>query len=251
MKHALILRRGGSSAGLASLRNLSLLLGAVLSFAFLPAPIVSAAAVYDATAAFVEPSSGALANPNGVWSYGHTQTKTGGVTLFTTAQYFTQSNAFGFSITGATGNPAHVPNILKAKQNIAGAAIGQLAMHSGLDPNEFAALVFTTPTAGLYNLGITWGAGNSGAVSVYAFRSGSLTALVDITGTTVGGFLPTTTLSLAAGETVQLRIGRAGGISSDQTPVTMTLTAVPEPTSIAILGAGACGLLGFIRRRRK
>ncbi|MFO0012336.1 MAG: PEP-CTERM sorting domain-containing protein [Planctomycetota bacterium] len=33
--------------------------------------------------------------------------------------------------------------------------------------------------------------------------------------------------------------------------VKYTFAAVPEPTSIAILGAGACGLVGFIRRRRK
>ena len=98
---------------------------------------------------------------------------------------------------------------------------------------------------------MTWGVGNTGKVDVVVLRNG--TALNSEIDTASAGSYNNNTLSLTAGETIDLRIGRGtDGHGADQTQVSMIVTtAVPEPSSLACVSGLVAGLSVLSRRRRQ
>lgn len=197
--------------------------------------------IFDARTDFVPglPVSGV----NGVWSYGYLG-GTNGFTLF--EGYTSNSNGYGW---WRIPNELGTPGIYRytASGITPGVNAGDLVLHPGskLD-DEFAVLRFTTPTDGLYDLSLAWRAGDGGVVDVRVFRN-SVELFNDL-GDNDGGSFSSSAVLLAASETIDLRIGRYGDFYNDSTPVEMTITAVPEPSAVSLLGGGFTSLI--FRRRR-
>ena len=240
------------------MKKSTLLAGLLLSLGMLGT--AAAGFVYNASTDFTTANLGGTAgngtNPNGVWSYGYSGSATGAMTNYASTQYFISSDAFGFRI-----NPADTtPNVLKFTKNWPGSGTpifvaGDFAMHSGANSNDnFSILRFTAQYTGLHNLAVTWGVGNTGRVDVVVLRNGT-TVLTPPTSmdTASAGSYNNNTLSLTAGETIDLRIGRGtDGHGADQTQVSMIVTtAVPEPSSLACVSGLVAGLSVLSRRRRQ
>jgi hypothetical protein len=237
-----------------------LLLGALVALAFAGNSFASFI-VYDAKTDFTTANvSDAV---NAPWSYGYSNVSVGGtMTNFTAGNYFNDANGFGLSLNPA---PNYTPGVFKTNRNnwpYSGAPSGMFAMHSGQsDASQYSVLRFTAQTAGLYNLDVKWFAGDSnplgnpnpsaGRVSIFVNQNG--TTLQSAINTLTGGtYVSPGTISLNAGEFLELRVGRGNdGYTYDTTPVEMTVTAVPEPSTLACVGGLVAGLSVLSRRRRQ
>lgn len=207
---------------------------------------------HDADAAFTLPNlNSGNANPNGVWHYGYGSTKTNAsFTAFTAANWIpsADTNLYGFRV-----QANYTPGIFRAKQNVFGLLKDQFAMHSGQNPDEFSVLRFVAPTSGLYQMELKWFQGDTGFVSVDVNTS-TTNGLVSIASTnSYGDFgvAPIQQVNLTQGEFIELRIGRAGPLNNDSTPVSFKVTAVPEPSSLACVSGLVAGLSVLSRRRRQ
>jgi hypothetical protein len=210
--------------------------------------------VYDAKTAFTTGNVSVAFNPP--WSYGYSNVSAGAMTAFTTTNYYNDAKAFGFRVASD-----YTPGVFKTNQAnfpYAGAAVGTFAMHSGgTIATEFAVLRFTAQTAGLYNLNVKWFAGDSlpdqsrGRVSVFVNQNNA-TLASDIDTLVNGSYASVGSISLNAGDYFELRVGRGSDdYSYDTTPVEMTVTAVPEPGSLAVVSGLVAGLSVLSRRRRQ
>lgn len=188
-------------------------------------------------------------NPNGVWSYGYSASGNGAVTLFSGGNYFNDANAFGFRIN--VGD--YTPGVWKTNTPnwpYAGATAGMLALHPGSTAaTQFAVLRFTALTANTYTMDTKWFTGDKGDVDVYVTKNSS-TILFATKVFGDGGYGPSP-FTLAAGETLELRIGNSGNYQFDTTPVEFSVSAVPEPTSLACIGGLVAGIGALSRRRRQ
>ncbi len=95
-------------------------------------------------------------------------------------------------------------------------------------------------------------AGDSGSMSGSVVLDGNLTSpLKFFSSTTDTSTFSFGSLTLTKGETLDLAVGNNGNYSFGTTPVTMTITtAVPEPTSVALILAGVATIGLALRRRR-
>ncbi|MFO0527705.1 MAG: PEP-CTERM sorting domain-containing protein, partial [Planctomycetota bacterium] len=121
------------------------------------------------------------------------------------------------------------------------------------NPDEFSVLRFVAPTSGLYQMELKWFQGDTGFVSVDVNTS-TTNGLVSIASTnSYGDFgvAPIQQVNLTQGEFIELRIGRAGPLNNDSTPVSFKVTAVPEPSSLACVSGLVAGLSVLSRRRRQ
>lgn len=128
-----------------------------------------------------------------------------------------------------------------------GVQTGQLSLHPGPD-GEDALLRWTAPSdvSGLCSIEGQFLPGDSGIMQVAIFENGNWASPL-WTGTDSGTF--NLSEPLTAGDTIDF--GVYGGFSSGNTPLEATITVpVPEPSTLALLGAGAVGLLGYAWRRR-
>lgn len=224
-----------------------------------------AVTVHDATADF-----SAVSNANGVWSYGYETSLGGSFTLYTHAEPSLDPGVTG-SADGWNAGAGLLPWVAKAGPSgwdcctssgtTAHAAAGTLTLHPG-PMTEYSVVRFTAPTAGSYAIAASfWGQDdgtNSGGQ-----RPGTTTdvhvrlASGDLFTGAVNGFGPSTTtsgggtVSLAAGETVDfvVGVGANGNYYNDSTGLAATVTAVPEPETVAMMLAGL-GALAFVARRR-
>ncbi|MFN9538880.1 MAG: PEP-CTERM sorting domain-containing protein [Planctomycetota bacterium] len=213
---------------------------------------------YDANAQF----DGTPDGTNGFWQYGYSNLSvSNSITNFTAANQFNDGNAFGLSLNPP---PNYTPGIFKTKRDnwpYNGATNGMFAMHSGqTDATQYSVLRFTAQTAGLYNLDVKWFAGDSrplnaptpvnGRVDVFVNQNSS--SLASAVNTLSDGSFNASGISLNAGDYFELRVGRGNeGYTYDTTPVEMTVTSVPEPSTLACVSGLVAGLSVLSRRRRQ
>jgi hypothetical protein len=230
-------------------------------FAFRPAAVVlvlfmniaaacpsSRADVYDATADFVSNLGGTPVNPFSVWTYASTTTLGGAVAAHTFQGAYAPNQRYWSKYAGGN-NPAIWMNQSGSTQG--GIPDGWLAMHPG-DGGERSVLRFTTPSSGSYEVNLTYGAGNIGAVDLHLLlNSNSATPLFASLGTGIGGAWTNPALNLIAGDTIDLIVGDYDGYASDNTDVSLVLTsAIPEPTACGSLGLLAVALIGWRKQRK-
>ncbi len=196
-------------------------------------------------------------NPNGVWSYGQISAlggsftaanvagtgSVGGATLdswsFSTTTFPVISKLISGSLIGYNGGDGLI-------------SIGEVTMHPG-PSNELAAIRYTAPSSGLFDLSGYFGAGDgigngaSGKVDTYVYKNS--TQLWSVLNTPSTHTFSLSAVSLAAGDTIDLIVGfGSDNYIYDSTPVNLTVTPVPEPATIAGLGLA---LAAFAKRRRK
>ncbi|HEY3243212.1 MAG TPA: hypothetical protein VGM03_07660 [Phycisphaerae bacterium] len=192
------------------------------------------ASVYDVVADF-----SATNNPTGTWSYGSTASL-GGFDLYTAV------------IPGSDGaspvwlrNPAELfvgPLVWKNLGAPAyGVPTGKVSLHPG--PTDFSGVRWTSPESGLATVTGAFGAGDIGLVSVWILQDSSI--IFQTSGAASTEAFALTTL-VAPGTTVDFVVGNFDGIFADNTPLSATISVVPEPSCI-----GAAALLSLMAFRRR
>jgi len=214
-----------------------------------------AALAYDAAAEFSTNS-----NPNGVWSYGWSTTLGSAFNLDTS----NTAAAFGLNGLGGwlanqppTGGPTVLRNttanpILLAPFTTYQA--GQLALN--MNGSQYAVLRWTAPSAGQFSLAATFSglstAPGGDSADVHIQRNG--VSIFD--STVIGSPSPTSfsgTLTLALGDHIDFAVGFGpnGNDHEDTTGLTATIVAVPEPSTLGLVGVALGCLLSFRFLERK
>lgn len=217
-----------------------------LAILLMPLTGLSASAgvmTWDAVSQF-----GYNSNPSDPWSYGlEPQTLTGpdAPTPEPNAAEFsllsTPLNSNGFvGWTTASSYPVVAVNTSNATAY--GVAPGQLAIQP--DNNEDAGVVrWTSPINGLVNIDGQFYPGDKGIMDVAVLVDGHET----FSASDSGAF--DQTVFVNAGDTVDFAVTEGpDGYNYGNTPLSATISAVPEPSSAVIALSGGAGLL--IRRRR-
>lgn len=205
-------------------------------------------------------------NPNGVWTYGWQLDSALGaaaINVFDANGNFSGGhadfNAWSSSSLGV------VPYVGKQQSNVdSGDESGtlfnanQVAMHAGNSGANVAAAVirFTAPTAGNYRIdeAIFEYRSNIPGNSVYVFNSGTK-IFEDTTGPRgTQNSMAAQILQLSTGDYLDFIVGsRNGAINSTTTQlnaIVTQVTAVPEPSSVALVLISAGGV-SFVRFRRR
>ena len=111
--------------------------------------------------------------------------------------------------------------------------------------------MFTAPTAGKYMLSFSAAVAdvNPSGVVFEAFSPFAVTPIATLTSSNPSFAHAAYPLTFAAGDTVGFAVNYDGVYYNDSTAINVTLTAVPEPASWALMIAGF-GLVGVAARRR-
>lgn len=181
-------------------------------------------------------------NPNGVWTYGYTTTLGGAFNAFTTTMDFGNGITTWYT-PGLSGD--YTPGIYsnQSGQSHNNVANGEVALHSG-PSGEYGVARFTSPTGNLFSITGSFGAGDHGTVDLFILKNGA--TLYSVSGATATESFNLNE-ALVAGDTLDFVVGYAGAYQFDSTPLSATISAVPEPASMAALSLGALALL----RKRK
>lgn len=186
-------------------------------------------------------------NPSGVWSYGYSPNFSS-ISLFTT-QFALAPAVEGWRRTSPS-EPWIAKNTTASLVTFGTASIkaGQLTLHPSNDGSR-SLIRFTAPTAGLYSFSAAFEQRNTlaSSVDVHVVHNSSpiwsgLSSTFNVPVSTSG------TVTLAAGDTLTVAVGPDGSYVNDWTGVAFGVTAVPEPATMAALGAG---LFGLIARRKR
>lgn len=205
-------------------------------------------------------------NPNGVWTYGwqlESALGAAAINVFDTNSNFSGAHAdFNFWSSSAL---SVVPFAGKQQSNVdSGDQSGtlykanQVAMHAGNSGADVAAAVirFTAPTAGNYRIdeAIFEYRSNIPGNSVYVFNNGTK-IFEDTTGVRgTQNLMASQILQLSSGGYIDFIVGSRNGATNSTTTqlnaVITQVTAVPEPSSVALVLVSAVGV-GFVRFRRR
>jgi len=243
---------------------------AALAISLAIAAPTQAAVVYDAVGDFYSTSAEAATS---VWSYGWNRNNEGFVAF--NSQIFNKSGdicADGLSCWYQNDNviysvPMVAKNVTSDQHTLAYAdtvvhPADVLNLHPGvtLDGSNLdvdAIVRFTAATSSTYKFSGFFKTLDNNPSGVSILAGGDV---VDLTGAGKADVTALTTgapvyfddsVYLAAGQTLDFRVNRAGAIWNDSTGLSLQITAVPEPASWAlmIVGFGAAGALLRSRRR--
>ncbi|MEA5533810.1 PEP-CTERM sorting domain-containing protein [Crocosphaera sp. XPORK-15E] len=219
------------------------------------------AATFDAATDF-----SATNNPNGVWSYGDSNTLGSVFNLYTNKYTDVTGLDVWFGSDAATPtNPAIVQNpTASTVTNICCQLLpGQLSLHPG-PQGQYSIVRWTAPHSGLFSLATTFsGTDFVGPTSTDVHVLSNGTSLFN---DFVNGFGSpsaknfSTTLSIAVGDTIDFAVGfgNNGNFFSDNTGLSAILTTIsasepstiPEPSSIlGILSLGVLGIGAALKRK--
>lgn len=188
-------------------------------------------------------------NPNGAWSYGEVADLT---LAFTPLAWNAPTDSYGV---GAVGNAFVYKNTGAFDYGI---NMGQVSLESDW---QNAAVQWTAPAAGSYSFSIIVGgsttSGPGGYGNNFATHGGVVAngvsqtedSFVSAAGSNIKTW--TFTTALAAGATVQTFVLNPNFANGGNTQVQMSVTAVPEPASVAMLGLGLGAVLLAAKRRRR
>jgi hypothetical protein len=195
---------------------------------------VAAQTVWDPTAQF----STTNGNPNGVWTYGWMDNGFGTFTPYTTHG---TNNWYGW---GGDQTPAVW---LNTGSSAYGVPAGYLSLHPG-NGNEPSILRWTAPTgySGTTTLSGQFLAGDGGTMQIAIFKNAKTEANTLWTATDAGAF--NFNVNIVGGDTLNFAV--FGGYYYGNTPLQMTITGVPEPTTLAMLGLGGALLAAWLFPRR-
>ena len=219
-----------------------------------------AAQTYDAAAAFGNSITAtgttvtASSNPNGVWSYRYAESLTDASTTASMAAFVSTQNVniegwqLGSNVPGLYYNTSGTQQDSGSTRWLA----NELIMHPG--SSKYSVLRFTSPATDTYTLSATvtgasldaGGATTDAHVFVNGVESFAAVTVSGYRGNSGGGF-SSSNLPLAAGDTVELRLGSNGTFGSDSTGVSFVIAPVPEPATV--LTVAAVGLVAVRRRQ--
>jgi hypothetical protein len=216
------------------------LIVALTSLMALAANSASADLIWDVTSDF----SIANGNPNGAWSYGWVN----GSSFQAYSSNATDGNGSIFWL-GDVGSD-RTPDIWKNYgAPIHGVGTGQLSLHPG--PGGQASVARWTAPAGIGSPVQVQGQfypGDSGVMQVGIFVDGIPQVTTPYWQSTNSGTFDFS-LPVSAGSTIDFAV--YGGYDYGNTPLEATITAVPEPSTLVLLGVGAIGLFAYGWRRRQ
>lgn len=201
-------------------------------FVLLSIQPASAQFVWNAASEF----SNTNGNPNGVWTYGWMDTGFTTFTAFSTTTYNGSSPMWG-------GTPEVWLNTSGSISY--GIPPGYLSLHPG-PGTEPAVLRWTAPAGVTGSVGLSgqFLAGDGGSMQV-AVRQGNtvLWSAVD-----AGSFMLTAS-GISPGSVIDFAV--FGGYYAGNTGLGLTISAVPEPSTYAMIAIGGIALLGFTLARRR
>ena len=245
--------------------------GCLLILWALAAPSAAGSILYDAESDYI---AGWIAgtNPNGVWTYGWSTSPGNNVTLYTThdqlsgfpsfdewkdpsnninATPLVYSNQSGSSFSG--GGAANLDSVPAGALIIHG---GGTAASCGSDGGCFSEVIWTAPSTDDYSLVTTFAGhqlGMTGLVEVLKVTGGAPSVLFSNSALTDGTSVPfDQIISVLAGDQIIFAARTSdGSLNPDTTQLQATLTAVPEPSSLVLLGGAMLALAGLRRIRSR
>lgn len=214
-----------------------------IALAGLMAAATAQAAGYDATADFQT-----LSNPGGVWSYGYSPFAGAGYAMTLFDVNGSIGTGWVMSNYNTLGTPAAFINL---GAPVAGVATGQLALHPGPAAlGDLAILRFTAPTAGDYTVTGQFFAGDTGSMQgLIIANDDAVHPLQTFADTTDASIFAPLTITLAAGAHLDFAVGNNGSFLFGSTPLSVQISAVPEPQSYLLM-LGGLALMACVGRRR-
>jgi len=217
---------------------------------------------YNANNAFrnYELANAGNVSPNfGNFSAGYNEVL-GGFTPFTDAEHtdnWFDPNLQGWKVSSVYSVPAVVVNTSNTPVfgvlNPGSIAPAEIILHGGgsdfdgSGTNINAVLRFTSTIAGEYAITGSWQSLDSGLTINYVLKNSST---LFSSSAANSNFNLTTTLGV--GETIDFVVNNNNdGFGFDSTGLFAQITAVPEPTMLALFGVGGVGMFGLAKRRRK
>ena len=190
---------------------------------------------------FVNDFSSTNGKPNGAWTYGHSTTL-GALTAFSTPG--SDANFSSWSspgVYGANQPPSAYKNI--SAGTVGGIPPGGAGMHPGNGAFAVARLLVTS--TGVYNIAGTFGAGDTGSVDVYVLVNGvsNFSALATAVDASFNF-----TRAVNFGDSIDFVVGMNYDYYYDSTPLSATVTPVPEPATLGLVAV--CSWVAARRRRR-